>query len=254
MTSSDAVPTDVLEGSHSPTPASEQWQLVDRTKRRIRSPHSCEGAPEQVTQSLASHLPDRACKKPRGFYALLAALSDDDEAAPLAAPNAQRGQKRRRHPDLPPAPPVAATDSPSDSVSVEQPTTQLDEASPLPYPCSNSSPVPTSTAANCLHDMSPQTCAVPTSGRHQKKRKTVQVTTPLPAAPLDRLQSERQSLPSCVKRKPDSQSVLPAVRHSTRQRFAFKVFDPSDPAANAGYVQVRGTSPNTASGPPFDTG
>ena len=216
MTSANAVPTHVPEGSPSSTPASEQWQPVERTKRRIRSPYSCESAPEWVTRTLASHLPDRACKKPRGFYALLAALSDDDEATPFAAPTAQRGQKRRRHPDLPPVPPAAATDSPSDSVSVEQPTTQRDEASPLPHPCSNRSPVPASATANCLHNMRPQICAVATSGRREKKRNTVQVTTPLSAAPLDRLQTERQCLPSCVKRKSDSQSVLPAVRRSTQ--------------------------------------
>ena len=212
-TSTDAVPTRVLEATPPSTPASEQWQLVARTKRPAQFPHSCESAPEQQTQTLTSHLPDRACKRPRGFYAILAALSDDDAFAPAAAPKVKRGLKRRRHRDLPPAPPAATTDSASESIPTEQPTTQWDEASSLPDPCSSVTTVVAPPAAGCVHDMSPQNCAVTASGRRKRKRKTVQVITltPLSAAPLDRLQAERQSLPPCVKRQPGSQSVLPAV-------------------------------------------
>ncbi len=144
--------------------------------------------------------------------------------------------------------------SPPESASPEQPTMERDEAASLPQLCSSSSPVLASTAADCRHDMSPHPCAVTASGRRQKKLKTVQVTTPIAATRLDRLPCRRQSLPLCVKRKSDSQSAASAARRSTRQRIDSKVFDPSDPTAIAGYVQARGTSPDTQSGLPFDTG
>ena len=131
-----------------------------------------------------------------------------------------------------------------------------DSQSPLPAQCStlfpSTSPALTPAAADCPHDMTPQTCAVPAPGRPQKKPKTMQVTATLSDAQPDGLQPRR--LPSCVKRKSDSQSSLLSVRRSTRQRIASEAFDPSDPASVAGYVQARGTSPYAQSGLPFDPG
>ena len=286
----------ILKSHLHPRPASEQWHLITRHKRHVRSPPSCESLRHQETQALASRLPDRACKRARGFYAILAALSEDEDVAPPGVPVVKRGQKRCRHPDSPPAPPAAATTSPTGSASAAQiraatapgqkqkklktvqVTTTISEAQPdrlqprrrsspssvkrksdsqsPPAQCStlfpSTSPALTPAAADCPHDMTPQTCAVPAPGRPQKKPKTVQVTADLSDAQPYGLQPQR--LPSCVKRKSDSQSSLLSVRRSTRQRIASKAFDPSDPASVAGYVQARGTSPYAQSGLPFDPG
>ena len=252
-TPTDAVPTRVLEASPSSTPAYGQWQLVARAKRRIPSPHSYESAPEQETQTLASTtfqielarnraasmLSSLLCPMTTRPLHLRRPLCIADSSATSTTNCRLRLQRQRR--TRPPRP-----------YRLSSP--HWDEASSLPQPCSHVSTVAAPPAADCVHDMSPQTCAVTASARCQKKRKTVQVTTPVSAAPLDRLRSKRQSSPPCVKRKPDSQSVPPAVRRSTRQRTASKVFDPSDSTANAGYVQARAISPDMQSGLPFDQG
>ena len=208
----DAMPARDLEESPSSPPASEQWHLVTRNKRRVRSPPSCESPRYQETQALASRLPDRACKRARGFYAILAALSKDEDVAPLAVPVVQPGQKRCPHPDSPPAPPAAATTSPTSPASAAQPTTQWDEASVLPPLCSSARSVITSAAAGCHHDVTQQIRAVTASGQRQKRLKTVQVTTTVSEAQPDRPQSRRQSSPLSVERKSGSQSPLPARR------------------------------------------
>jgi hypothetical protein len=110
-------------------------------------------------------------------------------------PVVQRGSKRCRHPELPHAAPAATTDSPSESISAEQPTTQRDGAS-LSQLCSRSSPVLVSAATKCLHRASPQTCAVTASGPES---------------------FQRHSLPSCVTCRYDAQSAPPTARRSTRQ-------------------------------------
>ena len=253
-TENEAVPTRDGEQSHMSAVDADQWQVVTRPRCRMRSPHVHDIAAGQDVEALASRLPDRACKRARGFYAILATLSDDYDTAPPAKPIVQRGLKRCRQPELPPAPPAVAPDSPAGSVPAEQPTTHRDEASSLPQLCLTADPVLGSVAADRLHDTGPQVCAVTAPGRRKKKLKTVQVTTRIAAPPLDPPPCRRQSLPSCVKRKSDSQSVAPAVRRSTRQRIACKAFDPSDPTAKAGYVQKRGASPDEQSSLPFDPG
>ena len=102
--------------------------------------------------------------------------------------------------------------------------------------------------------MSPQTCAVTVSGGRQEKRKTVQVTTPLSAAPLDRLNPDGSlchHASSANLIHSQYQQLCDAARDNG---LPLEVFDPSDPIANAGYVQARGTTPDKQSGLSFDPG
>ena len=205
---------------------------------------------------IAMRRPDRACKRPRGLYAVLAALSEDEDIAPAAVPAQQHRRKRDRQQEPDTAITVAPADLPTDPAATQQPAIPLDEAPAilLTSAANDSSVTPVSAATSCLHDLGTQTSSAVASGPRRKKSKAVQVTTAHLTAQPEQQRRQRLALPLREKRKPESQPAFNAERRSTRQRFTTMVFDPSDPTAIAGYVHLRGASPDTQSGLPFDTG
>ena len=81
----------------------------------------------------------------------------------------------------------------------------------------------------------------------KKRSKTADVTTAAQAC------QQQPQLKIC-KRKPQTPPPQQTLRCSVRQRVASRAFDPTDPAATAGYVQRNRLGPEMQSGLPFDTG
>ena len=94
--------------------------------------------------------PDRACKRPRGLYAVLAALSEDEDIAPAAVPAPQHRRKRDRQQEPDTEKTVAPAELPADPAAIQQPTPPLDEAPALllTSAANDSSVTPASAAAS----------------------------------------------------------------------------------------------------------
>ena len=132
-TQANAVRTHSREVSRSTMPDPDAWQTVIRPSCMKRASQS--DATLHDTQTLGCPRPDRACKRSRGFYAILAALQEDEPDDSLPRPAAKRGQKRCRQHDMQPVTPALPAGSPPESSSAGRPASERDEASALLLPC-----------------------------------------------------------------------------------------------------------------------
>ena len=92
-------------------------------------------------------------------------------------------------------------------------------------------------------------CTLRSVGRRRKKHRLAGAI----CAAVPQTDQQRSQLPH-RKRKLQTAPLQQKLRRSIRQRVSTQVYDPTDPAAIAGYVQRRGPSPDMQSGLPFDTG
>ncbi len=152
------------------TPKPDEWQPVVRRKRQ-------KGLAQPVTtlaqtDSTVCSRPDRACKRPRGSYAILADL---DEEGP-ASPPVRRGQKRDRQQAQTPAVPAALAGPPVQPAAADVMTSQPDEAPIVPLLCSDDSLLTASSEVPCEQRADTQPAAKGTTGRQLKRLKAAQAT------------------------------------------------------------------------------
>ena len=333
-------------------PEPDEWQPVIKSKRPVRA-----SPPATIpvgTELLVYSRPDRACKRPRGSYDILADLDEDQPASP--APAVLRGRKRDQQQALTPAVPETVAGPPLQPVATTTLASQADEAPSTPLLCSGNALSSTLSTVACEPCADAQSAAETITGRRRKKLKEAQDIDVTRTIATEQQLSVRNARPPCNKRKAGSQQILqlagppgphtpaasvasqpneaaaipllcssdnllaisraaahipsadsqpnvgaapdrhqkklktaqatallqmigpdqqPSVRHarqprskrkaitqhivqphrrSTRQRIHPRVFDPSDPAAIAGYVRPQGVSPDMQSSLPFDTG
>jgi len=143
VTLSDAACALACNASPALTPEPDEWQPVVRRKRQ-------KGLSQPVTtlaqtDSTVCSRPDRACKRPRGSYDILADL-DEEEPAP---PPVRRGQKRDRQQAQTPAVPAALAGPPVQPAAAEIMASQPDEAPTFPLLCSNDSLLTASSEVPC---------------------------------------------------------------------------------------------------------
>ena len=249
VTSTDAICAHDNDAPEGAEPDAVLWQTVVKRKRPVCASHTVDTPPD--TQPLACSRPDRACKRTRGFYAILAALVDEEPAVAVEAVAAKCRQKRSRQSALPPVVPALPA-----------------ELSTVPDPAAHSSHtgmrllllryhvkvLTSSCSPAILQKSSSQPDAAGASGRHSKRSKRVQTSLTIQAIELEQPQTLRQSQPLRSKRKAESQPDLQPRRRSARQHIGSEVFDPSDPAATVGYVARRGASPDSLASLPFGPG
>ena len=249
-------PTDAICAHDNDAPEAAEsdavlWQTVVKRKRPDCASH-IDTPPD--TQPIACSRPDRACKRTRGFYAILAALVDDEPAAAVEAVVAKRGQKRSRQSALPPVVPAVPAELSIVSDPAAHSSAHRDEAPAPPLSCPEVNLMTSSCSPAILQKSSSQPDAAGASGRHEKRSKRVQTSLTIQAVELEQPQSLRQLQPLRSKRKAEFQPDLQPQRRSARQRIGSRVFDPSDPAATAGSVARRGASPDSQASLPFDPG
>ena len=92
VTLSDAACALACNASPALTPEPDEWQPAVRGKRQ-KGPSQPVTTLAQTDSTVCSR-PDRACKRPRGSYAILADLDEEEPSAVTAAPATRRGQKR----------------------------------------------------------------------------------------------------------------------------------------------------------------
>ena len=211
-------------------------------------------------------------KRSRRSYTALSTVAEDDAGTDVMLPAARRGNKRGRQMEQH-APMLLA---PKETMGAPTPTVQLtaqpDEASllpPLPRH-GNPGPEPTSSTSvtssvcqltsdsNDAGDTDSPAADIdavqnPASRRKRANtRRTVEQPSAAPtahAATAQQFQRQRKK-----RRRSVSPPAVQTLRRSVRIRVICRVFDPTDPAAIAGYVQPRGISPDSQSGLPYDTG
>jgi len=183
------------------TPEPDEWQPVVRRKRQ-------KGLSQPVTtlaqtESTVCSRPDRACKRPRGSYAILADL-DDEEPAP---PTVRRGQKRNRQQAQTPAVPAALAGPPVQPAAADVMASQPDEASTIPLLCSDGSLLTASSEVPCEQRVDTQPAAKGTTGRQRKRLKAAQATVIVRTIDTEQQPSIRQTQPSRSKRIAVSQQI-----------------------------------------------
>ena len=250
MALSDAACAPACNASPALMPEPDQWQTVVRRKRPNLKGASQPATTLAETEPIVCSRPDRACKRPRGSYAILADLDEDESAVDTAAPTAQRGQKRNRQQTPLPAMPETLAALPMAPAAAGHETSQRDEAPTPPLLCDRAIPSPAPRAPAL------QATDKAALSRTRKKLKQTQATAiAQPARPKQQpLPQQTQPPQPCSKRKASSQQISQPETRSTRQRFCPRVFDPSDPTARAGYIYKRGISPDMQSSLPFETG
>ena len=136
---SDAACAIACNASPAQTPEPDEWQPVVRRKRPKGIPQRASNLAE--TESLICSRPDRACKRPRGSYAILADLDEEEPAASTAAPAARRGQKRDRQRTLLPAMPETLAASAVAPATASPEASRRDEAPTPPLLCPSDTPL-----------------------------------------------------------------------------------------------------------------
>ncbi len=184
------------------TPEPDEWQPVVRRKRQngLALPVTTLAQ----TDSTVCSRPDRACKRPRGSYAILADL-DEEEPAP---PPVRRGQKRDRQQAQTPAVPAALAGPPVQPAAADVMTSQPDEAPVIPLLCSNDSLLTASSEVPCEQRADTQPAAKGTTGRQLQRLKAAQATDIVRTTETEQQPSIRQTQPSRRKRKAVSQQIL----------------------------------------------
>ena len=142
MALSDTACAPTCNASPALMPEPDQWQTVVRRKRPKGASQRATTLAE--TEPIVCSRPDRACKRSRGSYAILADLDEDESAVDTAAPTAQRGQVRKRQQTLLPAMPETLAALPMAPAAAGHETSQRNEAPTPPLLCDRAilSPAP----------------------------------------------------------------------------------------------------------------
>ena len=225
MALSDAACAPARIASPALLPEPDQWQTVVKRKRT-------KGTPQPVialaaTEPVTCPRPNRACKRPRGSYAILADL-DEEEPVP---PTVVRGHKRDRQQALAPTVPAALADASVQPAATELSTSKPDEAPTIPPLCPGDIPstAPPALAYEQCADAQPATTA--TAGRRRKMLKAAQATDIVCTIDTEQQLADRNTQPSRRKRKAVSQQMLQLADQAGQHTPAAQVASQPDEAS-----------------------
>ena len=252
VTQADTASPHGHDASAEPTEDADGWHIVSSTKRSARASRAHTTLELQGIQALVCSRPDRACSGREGRTPSWQICQRTDRLQTRHHPLLRADRSAAGNTTTKPAPPVVPPTS--EPASAEPLASRRDEASVLPLPCPTETQPTAPAAVACVPTTDSLPTSVHASGRRRKKPSNAQAPAALYTAEPHPQGTDRHSQVSRSKRKADSQPTLQPTRRSTRQRTSTRVFDPSDPAATAGYVQRRGASPDMQSSLPFDPG